>query len=503
MNLSQIQIGKIIIDENLKFQKTKVISNELNIINTSSLYIKGRKLIIDSSNMLKLETTQSLTPSFCGTLCVSKTIVCNDYILTCKDDNLEIETLLFYNQSFHKYKDSLYNKENDITYLCSNINNYTINDYETILIDYRINFERTSIEILNIISKINVPKGVQIYNEYYGIDLDIPVFELNQTFDIMNWLYTHSISNVFSYHTIALDINGIIKEVAVPCSKPHYNQNSLNILTNLDYKTEDYIIIKPEVIINELPSFDFNHYKINSNVQGGDSFDLFIVKQCIYKWESIITSKISNSDYDLNIYITFDNMDDNILASAGPTQYIYYNNKLLPTHGIVNINTKYWSKLRQQIKKNHLTGAYFTLLHEIGHILGIGILWIDHNLLQYGPWYNTSYWWTSNFNDALYVGENAYREYKNYIIEKTPNIDITTILGIPVENDGGIGTKGGHPEESQRYFDGHYHIGLDSELMTGWAEGGDIPEPLSRISIGFLEDLGYNVDYDLSDNFNI
>lgn len=502
MNLSQIQIGNIIIDDTLKLPKTNAISNGLNIINTSCIYIKGKKLTMDATNnTLKLDSVQTCAPTFCGTLYVSKTIICHDFIITYENNKLELESLLVFNKQFQIRNNYLYNKTNSVSYLCLNIDTFELNNYENIFIDYRINFKKTSIEILNIISKTTVPKGVQIYNDFYGITLDIPVFDTTQTYDIMNWLYTHSINNNFCYHIIALDINGTIKEVAVPCSKPHYNLNSLNVLTTLNYNTDNYTIINPEVFITNTPSFDLDHYKIDSNVQGGDAFDLFIVEHCIYKWESIITSKVSTSGYDLTIDIKFESMNDNILASAGPTRFNYYNNKLLPTYGVVNINTKYWTQLRTQIKKNHLTGAYFTLLHEFGHILGIGILWIDHNLLEYGPWYQTNYWWTSNFNDALYVGDNAYREYKNYIIEKTPSIDITTILGIPIENDGGVGTKGGHPEESLRYFDGHSHIGLDCELMTGWAEGGDTPEPLSRISIGFLEDLGYSVDYNLSDKF--
>ena len=84
---------------------------------------------------------------------------------------------------------------------------------------------------------------------------------------------------------------------------------------------------------------------------------------------------------------------------------------------------------------------------------------------------------------------------------------------MPLENDGGPGTSIVHPEEgyeeggseNNRYFNGVFHPGLDEELMTGWTEKGknSIKLPLSRVTIGMIEDLGYVVDYDAADPFTI
>ena len=41
---------------------------------------------------------------------------------------------------------------------------------------------------------------------------------------------------------------------------------------------------------------------------------------------------------------------------------------------------------------------------------------------------------------------------------------------------------------------GVLYPGLDHELMSGWANSGSTPLPLSRITIGFLDDIGYSVD---------
>ena len=59
---------------------------------------------------------------------------------------------------------------------------------------------------------------------------------------------------------------------------------------------------------------------------------------------------------------------------------------------------------------------------------------------------------------------------------------------------------------------GVLHPGLDQELMTGWVENftekeydnPDIPKdmPISRITIGLLDDLGYLVDYNSADPYD-
>ena len=83
---------------------------------------------------------------------------------------------------------------------------------------------------------------------------------------------------------------------------------------------------------------------------------------------------------------------------------------------------------------------------------------------------------------------------------------MSKILGIPVEEDGGAGTKGGHIEEGDdnhghRFFHGIKHEGLDYELMTGYSENSAVPEPLSRITVGMVDDIGYDVDYTKADIF--
>src|SRR5215207_4498866 len=65
------------------------------------------------------------------------------------------------------------------------------------------------------------------------------------------------------------------------------------------------------------------------------------------------------------------------------------------------------------------------------------------------------------------------------------------LTAIPVENSGGSGTRDSHWREST----------FNNELMTGFLDSG--ANPLSRMTIGSLEDFGYTVDYGAADGYNI
>jgi flagellin-like hook-associated protein FlgL len=103
--------------------------------------------------------------------------------------------------------------------------------------------------------------------------------------------------------------------------------------------------------------------------------------------------------------------------------------------------------------------AYSTYLHEIIHAVGF----------------------SSNLSGATYNGTNAIAQYNE--------IFGTSVTTLNLENDGGVGTAGSHWEEDD----------FDNELMTGYSEGGGVAEPLSKVTVGVLEDQGYEVDYDAAD----
>ena len=105
------------------------------------------------------------------------------------------------------------------------------------------------------------------------------------------------------------------------------------------------------------------------------------------------------------------------------------------------------------------------------HVLGFGTLW------NYGD--NPL---VSNYE---YTGANALAAYRDAE-------DDQTLLYIPVEEDGGGGTAGGHWNEILANYSKDTD-GLDNELMTGFIDDDNY---LSKFSVMSLADLGYAVTYE-------
>ena len=212
-----------------------------------------------------------------------------------------------------------------------------------------------------------------------------------------------------------------------------------------------------------------------------DDEDKSIIQSAIDKWKSIILLKTSSNSFDLTISVYYYSNSPGVLAAA---RVDTINSSGIPLTGSLYINSDNWVSQKSFIKEDGNSQAYYTILHELGHLLGIGTLW-SHLV-----------------SDNFYIGQYGVREYRNLLHQ--PNL-----TGIPIEDDGGDGTAGGHFEEgaefvtsnNTRYDNGHFHTGLDRELMTGWAESDTGVEPLSRVSVGILQDLGFVVDYSKADPF--
>ena len=141
-----------------------------------------------------------------------------------------------------------------------------------------------------------------------------------------------------------------------------------------------------------------------------------------------------------------------ILGSAGPC--FVRNADDLPVYGIMFFDTADLAFLESP----GIELLDEVVVHEMGHVLGIGTLW--------------------NFRRALrspsldYLGRHGNNQYA----------EIGGVGPVPIENMGGPGTAGGHWRESI----------FRNELMTGFLNLG--VNPLSRISAGTLRDLGYTVN---------
>ncbi len=142
----------------------------------------------------------------------------------------------------------------------------------------------------------------------------------------------------------------------------------------------------------------------------------------------------------------------------------------LPFFGVMKFDSADLAKMKKEGILEQV------ILHEMAHVLGIGTLW------ESGPFHFLNYESSScmKSNNITYKGKKAMDAYHKLGAKGE----------VPVENTGGAGTKCGHWRESV----------FDSELMTGWA---DPKAPLSRVTIGALEDFGYEVDYNQADPYSL
>lgn len=115
------------------------------------------------------------------------------------------------------------------------------------------------------------------------------------------------------------------------------------------------------------------------------------------------------------------------------------------------------------------------VLHEMGHVLGIGTLWNFRRNLLTG----------SGSTDPFFSGVRARAEFANL-----PG-SFYTGTSVPVENSGGAGTR-----------DSHWRATVfGRELMQGYARAGGMP--LSKVTAASLADLGYQVLVSNADPFSL
>ncbi len=191
------------------------------------------------------------------------------------------------------------------------------------------------------------------------------------------------------------------------------------------------------------------------------------------RWDNVIETAFSPVFVDgeelngLRIDASIESIDGEggILGQAGPT--VLMNGTELPVKGIMQFDESDVRRLESEGSFNDV------IVHEMGHVIGLGTLWSRLNLVQ-----------ASGTINPQFVGSSAMREFAALlnIEEKRP---------VPIANTGGSGTREGHWRE----------MVFGDELMTGFLSGAE--RPLSRLSVASFEDMGYSVNYDAADDFRL
>ena len=190
-----------------------------------------------------------------------------------------------------------------------------------------------------------------------------------------------------------------------------------------------------------------------------------IFTDAVNRWEQIIVGDIPDvfvrgigpvDDLVINVSTPFIDGAGRVLGQAGPT--LVRADSSLPIAGTMQFDAADVTRLESVGQLDEV------ILHEMGHVFGIGTLWGQLGLVQ-----------GTSGSDPRYVGNQAVQEY-NEIFGLNAN-------SIPVENTGGPGTRDSHWRESV----------FDNELMTGFLDLGQA-NPLSRVTAASLGDLGYDVN---------
>ncbi|MEM6255945.1 MAG: Ig-like domain-containing protein, partial [Cyanobacteria bacterium P01_D01_bin.156] len=152
-----------------------------------------------------------------------------------------------------------------------------------------------------------------------------------------------------------------------------------------------------------------------------------------------------------------------ILGQAGPT--LIRSDSFLPVTGVMSFDVADVDNLEENGQLENV------ILHEMGHVLGIGTLWGDglFDLLT-----------DAGSDDPRFTGEQTTTAYND--------IFGVTEESVPLANTGSPGTRDSHWRESV----------FGNELMTGFLDS-DSVNPISEVTIASLADIGYTVDFEAAD----
>jgi hypothetical protein len=209
-------------------------------------------------------------------------------------------------------------------------------------------------------------------------------------------------------------------------------------------------------------------FKIHINYQSRRSYPQYEVEftNVAKTWMSIIRGPQISLTINIRVVKVGEGQ---ILGQAGPTEGIRIGKKVFPVAGVMEFDV--WD-IEQMKKEGTL---HDVILHDMGHVLGIGCLWDDY---LSDPVYSGKY--ALRGPSGGLRGGGGLREYEGGLLES-----------------GGLRTSGG--------CDGNWRETIfRTELMTGhYPEKEGVTEPLRQHIMGSLQDLGYGVDTSKSDLYTV
>jgi hypothetical protein len=214
-------------------------------------------------------------------------------------------------------------------------------------------------------------------------------------------------------------------------------------------------------------------FQIDMNLRGLSASQQQIFRDAAARWQQVVIGDLPNAVYngrsidDLLIDVSAGYIDGRGGILGGATADRFRSGSMLPYHGTIQFDT---ADLAQMEADGSLRDV---VLHEIGHVLGVGTIWQSLGLLM-----------GAGTNDPRFLGQQATAEYDT--------LCSCNATSVPVANTGGSGTRDGHWREAT----------FTNELMTGYV-GPGLNLPLSRLTVASLADLGYQVNLAAADPYQL
>ena len=184
--------------------------------------------------------------------------------------------------------------------------------------------------------------------------------------------------------------------------------------------------------------------------------------------------EVSGTIDDLRIYVDITPIDGPLgtLGQAGPCQIRMTSQ--LPVLGFIQLDADDVTGLEQN------GDLVDVILHEMGHVLGIGTLWGNFDTLLVNPSLPSNPGADTHFAGAAAIAA----------FDAAGGTAYTGGAKVPVDNQADVGSSDAHWRETV----------LRLELMTPELQPG-VTNPLSAITTESLADLGYSVDSSGADPF--
>ena len=124
----------------------------------------------------------------------------------------------------------------------------------------------------------------------------------------------------------------------------------------------------------------FRYTVDNSTSYQLTSEDYEILSDSFNKWDGLVTkNERFTNGYTIDVSYSVVSLGNGILGGAQVLSAYYFNTYTFgnsyAARGNIKINNTYISSLKTSIRDDNKSSLYHVLLHEIGHILGIGTFW--------------------------------------------------------------------------------------------------------------------------------